>query len=513
MHPIDFFYRASRLYGNNIALESPHESVSYSQLVQRVKAAAAALQELDPGAQSRVGICSANTVEHIIALLAVLAAGKVWVALNSRSSVAELERILHFTRPSIVMASAQYGSRLDLRTIPHPIALDQPFAHATTTLNHLLGSYTGREPTQVPHTPDTLQAIKFTGGSTGTPKGVMQPNRAWCATVLNLIDAYQFSEADRNLVASPLTHGAGTYLLPILAKGGCHVILEKTDADSVLDALQNRSVSSVFMPPTLLYMVMAAGEGKPARFPALRHLICGGASMPAEKIRGAQKYFGSVVGVTYGQTEAPQIISYASGADLADPRNLHSVGRAPLLSDFAIMGPDAQILPQDQIGEIVVRGDMVMSGYLDMPEKTAETIAGGWLHTGDLGYVDSRGYLHLRGRSREVIITGGFNVYPVDVEDELSKHPAVHEAAVFGIDDEKWGEAVHTAIQLKPGSRLTESELIQYAKERLGSVKAPKFVHFYESLPRSAVGKVDKVLLKKTHMQSGAASHSKLDRK
>jgi len=224
--------------------------------------------------------------------------------------------------------------------------------------------------------------------------------------------------------------------------------------------------------------------------------------MPAEKIRSAQKFFGPVIGATYGQTEAPQIITYASGADLADPRNIHSVGRASLLSDFAIMGPDAQILPQGQTGEIVARGEMIMSGYLDKPEKTAETIIDGWLHTGDLGYVDSRGYLYLRGRSREVIITGGFNVYPVDVEDELSRHPAVHEAAVFGVDDDKWGEAVHAAVQLKQGFGLKETELIQYAKDRMGSVKAPKFVHFYESLPRSAVGKVDKILLKKTHMHA-----------
>jgi fatty-acyl-CoA synthase len=144
-----------------------------------------------------------------------------------------------------------------------------------------------------------------------------------------------------------------------------------------------------------------------------------------------------------------------------------------------------------------VRGDMVMAGYWNMPDKTAETIIDGWLHTGDRGYLDERGYLYLRDRLREVIITGGFNVYPTDVEDVLTRHPAVHESAVFGLDDDKWGEAVHAAVQLKPGQQATPAELIAFAKEELGSVKAPKQIHFYESLPRSPVGKVQKDAVKR----------------
>lgn len=505
MHPIHFFYRACRRYGNNTAVQTPTETVTYAQLCERVNAVAAALQELDPHAQSRVGICSGNTLEHIIALLAVLAAGKVWVALNYRDSITQLNRILDFTQPTIVMASAQYGSTLNLRNIEHPIALDQEFSGVGATLAQLLDKHAGRKPERTVNTPETLQAIKFTGGSTGVPKGVMQPGRAWCATILNLIDAHQFGESDRNLIITPLTHGAGTYLLPVLAKGGCHVILDDTSPAGVLDALQNLAISNVFMPPTLIYMVMAAGANQAPRFPALKHLVCGGAPMPAEKLRNAQEFFGPVIAMTYGQTEAPQIISFAGGADLVDTQNINSVGRASLLSDFAIMDAEGRLLPDGQTGEVVVRGDMLMSGYLGMPEKTAETIVDGWLHTGDLGYVDARGYLYLRGRSRELIITGGFNVYPVDVEDELSKHPMVHEAAVFGVDDEKWGEAVHAAIQLKAGAQLTEDELILYVKDRMGSVKAPKFVHFYENLPRSAVGKVDKVVLKQRHSQPADA--------
>ncbi|RJG03118.1 class I adenylate-forming enzyme family protein [Noviherbaspirillum sedimenti] len=498
MYPIDFFFRASRYFKDNIAIESSGENVTYEQLAQRVNALAAALQDMDPQPGTRVGICSGNTIEHVVAQLAVLAAGKVWIPLNPRNSVVELARIIEFTRTKVVLTVAKYGSQLEMSSVPHQIALDKPFGNVTTTYAQLQDKYAGKVPVRVEMTEETLQAIKFTGGSTGVPKGVMQTYRTWRSAVINLIDAYGFTDADRNLLAAPVTHGAGTYLLPVLAKGGCHVILDEINAETVLDALMNKGITNVFMPPTLFYMVMAAGEGKPVSFPKLRHLIYGGAPMPVEKIRAAQRFFGPVIEVTYGQTEAPQIVTFLSGKELLDPRNVNSVGRASLLSDFVIMGPDNKILPAGEAGEICVRGQMIMHGYLDQPDKTAETIVDGWLHTGDLGYVDERGYLYLRGRSREVIITGGFNVYPVDVEDVLGKHPAVQEVAVFGTDDDKWGEAVRAAIHVKAGMSLTEDELIQYAKEQMGSVKAPKHVHFMEEIPRNPVGKVDKLKLKST---------------
>jgi fatty-acyl-CoA synthase len=275
------------------------------------------------------------------------------------------------------------------------------------------------------------------------------------------------------------------------------VLLSEISGSSVLHALQHSGVTTVFMPPTLIGMVIAAGEGKKYRFPTLKHLIYGGAPMPAEQIRRAQEFFGPVIGVTYGQTEAPQIVSFMTGEQMSHPDCAGSVGKPSILSDFAIMAADGALLAPGDTGEIVVRGDMIMSGYLEQPEKTSETIVNGWLHTGDLGYVDERGFLFLRGRQREVIISGGFNVYPIDVESEMSAHPSVQECAVYGMLNEKWGEAVTAAVVLKPGAVINSDALIAFAKRQLGSVKAPKHIHILDDLPRTAVGKVDKEALKK----------------
>lgn len=500
MRPIDFFWRAAASFPENVALDAPQERVTYRDLAARVGALAAALQAIDSRPQSRVGLCAGNTVEHVVSLLAILAAGKVWIPLNPRSAAPELDRLIAFTKPSIVMAAAKYGSALTDQDVAHWITLDAPFKAAADSVASLQTSHSDQRPAPVPEDDETLQAIKFTGGSTGMPKGVMQSQRAWRTSILNLTDAYGLTSDERNLLAAPITHGASTYLLPVLGKGGCHVIMDDVGAAAVLDALETRCVTSVFMPPTLCYMIMQEeASGRSPGFPALRRLICGGGPMPAEKIRLAQAFFGPVIEITYGQTEAPQIVCFLTGRDLMDPRYIQSVGRASILSDCAIMGPDGALLGPGDTGEIVVRGEMIMSGYLDQPDKTAETIVDGWLHTGDLGYFDDNRYLFLRGRRREVIITGGFNVYPVDVEDVLSDHPAVNEVAVFGIEDSKWGEAVVAAVSLTPGVQATEAELITFAKSQMGSVKAPKIVHLLESLPRNPVGKVDKVLLKRQY--------------
>lgn len=494
MYPIDFFFRAARLYPTREALVGDGQVLTYAALASRVNAAACALQAADPQPGTRVGICAGNTVEHVVALLAVLAAGKVWVPLNARNPAAELNRIIAFTEPTIVVAEAAHLDALDLSGVATVLALGD--APGRNGLGDAAAAHAGQQPQAHNRSRDEAQAIKFTGGSTGVPKGVMQPYRAWVATLVNQIAAFGFDANDRYLISAPVTHGTSTYLLPILAQGGCHVLPASNKPAELLRSFREDGITTTFMPPTLLYMLVAEVQGKPLELPRLKHLIYGGAPMPPEKIRVVRNCFGPVLETTYGQTEAPQVVSVMRAEDFADEARWRSVGRQGLLTDMAIMDPQGHLLPTGEAGEIVVRGDLIMNGYWRMPEKTAETIVDGWLHTGDRGYLDEQGYLYLKDRLREVVITGGFNVYPIDVESVLDQHPAVHESAVFGIEDDKWGEAVHAAVQLKPGTQLTSAELIAFAKEQLGSVKTPKAIHFYDDLPRSVAGKVHKVTLK-----------------
>jgi acyl-CoA synthetase (AMP-forming)/AMP-acid ligase II len=268
------------------------------------------------------------------------------------------------------------------------------------------------------------------------------------------------------------------------------VFPEDTKPATLLHTINEHDVTTFFAPPTMIQMLVDAARHVNTPTPSLRNVIYGGAPMRPNRIRDAQDAFGPVIHATYGQTEAPQIITHLGAAELTDPDNLASAGRPSLFTDVAIMDKDGRLLPPGELGEVVVRGDLVMNGYLQMPDKTAETIIDGWLHTGDLGILDERNYLFLRDRSREVIITGGFNVYPSDVETALARHPAVADCVVFGIPDDHWGEAVHAAVEAKPREQIEVADVIAFLKRELGSVKAPKVVHVYESLPKSAVGKV-----------------------
>jgi len=495
MQPIDLIYRAAARTPDATAVIAPGTDLRYRALTERIDALASALQRIDPNPQSRVGICAYNTLEHLIALLAVMASDKIWVPLNPLDAARDLESKFDTAEPSVVIADARCLDKLNTGPATLLIAARDKGAQAADAPNidALIARHAGERPKRRNLDPSLTQAIKFTGGSSGKPKGVLQPYRAWIAGASSMVHAFGFGRGDRYLVAAPLTHGTSCYVTPILATGGALVLMDgKTTPENVLRAFAGQAVTVSFLPPTLIYMMMQCMEQRPHHFEHLRLLIYGAAIMPPEKIRRARALFGPVIATNYGLTEAPQIITALTPGEGADESTIASVGTASFMTRVAIMNAAGAILPAGEQGEIVVNGDLVMSGYLDNPEQTAEALVDGWLHTGDVGYLDDRGFLYLKDRLKDVIISGGFNVYPSDVEAALVAHPAIHECVVFGLPDEKWGEAVQVAVALRDGAAASAEDIIGFAKQQVGSVQAPKAVHFLDELPRSSVGKVQR---------------------
>jgi fatty-acyl-CoA synthase len=499
MYPIDFLWRAAERHPNRIAIFSPAGDWRFRELAGEVLSRAATLSAIDPIPGSRICVGAVNTVDHLIAILAILAAGKVWVPLNPRNGDPELRRIVDFVEPSVVLADQGMAERL-AGVSPNLRSLDDLTMKAGDIRAVVMGP-TARGGIAL----DRAQAIKFTGGTTGFPKGVIQPLRAWNTNIATQIHELGLTPDDRYLVAAPLTHGTSTYMLPLLGAGGALIFPEYAKPAALLDAAQAHDATLFFAPPTLILALVEEQRRSPRALRSLRYLVYGGAPMRPEQIRDAQSVFGPVLCTSFGQTEAPQIITFLPPAAMSGER-LASVGRPSLFTRVAVVDKEGMPVAVGEEGEIAVRGDLVMTGYLHAEDETRKTLVDGWLRTGDAGVFDEQGYLFLRDRIRDVIITGGFNVYPSDVEVVLSAHPAVADCSVLGIPDAKWGEAVHAAVQLRPGMSVDVADLIALVKRELGSVKTPKHVHLFDSLPRSAVGKVLKPAIRATIVSGGCRS-------
>jgi acyl-CoA synthetase (AMP-forming)/AMP-acid ligase II len=291
------------------------------------------------------------------------------------------------------------------------------------------------------------------------------------------------------------------------ARGGTNVMMAAVSPEGILQAIQEHGVTHLFLPPTVLYMMLALDNVRDYDVSTLQHFIVGAAPTSLEKLKEAVKVFGPVMTEAYGQVEAPAAVAMKAPWDYLDEQGdindqrLKGIGRPGAFNQVAILDDDGNELPRGEAGEICLKGRLVTLGYYKDPEATAEARLFGWHHTGDVGVMDDDGYITIVDRKKDMIITGGFNVYPNEVEQVLSEHPAVQEAAVIGIPDEKWGEAVKACVQLKPDQEVTGEDLIAMVKEKLGGVKAPKTVDIMDDLPRSAVGKVLKTELRKPYWE------------
>lgn len=501
MRVIDYFDRGVALDPERVCLKDSDISRSYADVQERNYRIANSLIRLGIKPRSKGAVFSSNAVPAFECCLGLLRAGVVWVPLNAKNEVKENAYILDNCDVELLFYHSSYESKIEefaslCPQIRHYICIDKAGGRGLY-LEDWIDGEASTDP-DIPGDHDTLASIFSSGGTTGLPKGVLWPNRVWDAMVTAFYTTMPVKKPPIHLVVAPMSHAAGVLAIFSMANGGTQVILPQFDAEKVAETIQNEGVTHLFLPPTAIYMLLASPGVNKYDYSSLEHFIYAAAPMSVDKLKECLNVFGPVMTQSFGQAEAPMFCTYLSPEDHlvigsnTKEKRLASCGRQTLQMRVAIMDDDGNILPPNERGEIVVNGNLVMMGYYKNPEATEEVSTFGWHHTGDIGYKDEDGYVYIVDRKKDMIITGGFNVYPSEIEQVIWGHPAVQDCAVIGAPDEKWGEAVKAVIELKPGCKLEAEEIISLCKKTLGSVKSPKSVEFWTSLPRTPVGKVRK---------------------
>jgi acyl-CoA synthetase (AMP-forming)/AMP-acid ligase II len=503
--------KASRLHGDRLAIQYGEQQLTYTELNQRVGRLAQALQTLGVRPGDRVALVQRNGPALFETLSACFRAGAVAVPINARLHPEEVAFICQDCEARVLVATDEYAASAfqARKQLPELQLVGVESIAGALDYEKLLST---TDPMTIDATvdPDDLAWLFYTSGTTGKPKGAMLTHRNLLAMTMNYFaDVYPLTPEDVVLHAAPLTHGSGLFGLPAIAKGATSVILHTPSFDpkTVFTLIQRLRVTTIaFLAPTQIKMLLN-GPYQSYDLSSLRCIPYGGGPMYVEDMKQAVEAFGPVLVQIYGQGEAPMTISYlrqeahvTHGDPLAE-RRLASAGVPRTDVEVRIVDDNDHEVANGEIGEIVVRGSVVMAGYWDRPDATAETLRGGWLHTGDIGMMDAQGYLYLLDRKKDMIISGGNNIYPREIEEVLLKHPAIYEVAVIGVPDPLWGESVKAMIALRPGMSVTEEEVNDLCRQHLASYKKPRMVEFVSELPKNAYGKILKRELRKQYWQ------------
>jgi long-chain acyl-CoA synthetase len=454
--------------------------------------------------QARVAHLDKSTDVFFELLFGVAKANAVIVSVNWRLAAPEVLHIVNDAEAEILFVGEEYFPvieqiRDELRTVRKIVAFGR---HAGwQSFDTWRDTYPATDP-RLPTRPTDTAVQFYTSGTTGLPKGAELTNRNFGALLPVWTEEWLLAPGVPNLVCLPMFHigGAGWGIAGLFAGATNHVMREFVPAQ-ILQTIERERLQVMLLVPAMILFLVQAPQIRETDLSSLRLIVYGASPIPAELLKQAMKIFPCGFEQVYGLTETTGAITLLppEDHDPDDAKKLLSCGYAQKGVELRIVGDDGKDLPADQVGEIAVRSAQIMGGYWKLPEATARAIQGDWFFTGDAGYLDDKGYLYIYDRVKDMIVSGGENIYPAEVESSLFGHPAVGDVAVIGVPDERWGEAVKAVVVRKPGAEVTPGELIGWARERIAGYKLPKSVDFVEALPRNPTGKILKRELRKVY--------------
>jgi len=496
--------RSAKLFSHKPAVIYEDQSLSFKEVNERANRLANSLINLGLRPRDRVATLMGNCLQYPEMEFALVKGSFPQVTLNPRLTPAEQLFQINETEACAVIVQHHYidlikAIRQDLKKVKHFICFDGKDPRMLD-YDELLSAASPEEP-EGELKSDDIGEIRYTSGTTGTPKGVVLPYWSRLAITRNfLMDHLGGLTCDDKFIAlQPLYHGAGWFILPIWIRGVTQFIVPRYDPEIAFDIIEKERVTIIKTVPTVLIRLLDSPQIKSRNLSSIRTIIYGGSPMPMQRLKDAIGVFGQVFINLYGQLEAPMTIAWLGKGEHTN-RHLGSVGRPCTFVQVKIVDDEGREVRPREIGQVVVKGDHQMIGYLNRSEATAEAMRDGWIYTGDLGMIDEDGFINLSGgRKSEMIISGGLNIYPAEVEQMFYQHPAIAEVGVVGVPDPVWGEAVKACVVLKEGYEVTEQELIDFCKECLAGFKRPKSIDFYKELPHTAAGKIMYAELRKRY--------------
>ena len=504
----DILNKVVQRYADREVLVFQDSRFTAKQFVDRVYRLGNALLGLGLKKGDRVALLLNNSNFSAECFRGANSAGMPFVSLNARNAAAEHLYILNDSGATALIAGEEFIEMMEkilpqALEIKHVIVVSRgKYTGSRLSYEDLLAAAPTNEPEVVIHSEDPY-SIRYTSGTTGKPKGVLQLFRSDITQLYNsLMEGLEIRQTDAVALTAPVTHASGSQILPHIAKGAKVVILPGFEPEDLLKAIEKEKITTLYLVPTMIVMLLNHPDLSKYDIGSIRTIRYGASPIAPNVLRRAIEVFGNVFIQGYGLTEASMPVTLLTKEDhILDGserslKRLKSIGREVLVANVRIMDPQCNVVPDGQVGEIVVKSDQVMAEYWNNPEATKETLVDGWLHTGDMGYRDEEGYFYLVDRKKDMIISGGFNIYPREVEDVLYLHDAVLEAAVIGIPDEKWGETVKAVVVLKEGRTATAAEIIAHCRENMAGYKKPTSVDFIDALPKNANGKILKKDLK-----------------